>query len=355
MTILKYDFVDDDHKRMHDALIRAGWSCGNDADPFSCCFYWHWIYYKNHEVIYFDNGLKYVYSFDSIKKEGVKNFEHKTFSEVADIIEAELKEKESTPQYQLVETYDIPKDFSHIKPGQWIRSLENVEDARLEGKWYKVKSIHENVEIKYIGMNNYNCYSNDPKSWDLSDVRDTNPDEEIKMQEEQEPIIWKQSIESSKGWHEETFNGQFPQVTALDTNDQEYYEITKNNIAEVLEYNHIEDAYLTSSIIQLDGLKGIRTVINLEHPNLISIIEAHYGKKLNPIPKPKFHFVQYLLDNGFTKNEKFNDIILTSSNGLEIKYSDRDGVWLFAGVVIKATKEYANIPIAMNILMNQLS
>lgn len=48
-----------------------------------------------------------------------------------------------------------------------------------------------------------------------------------------------------------------------------------------------------------------------------------------------------MLDNGFTKHNNNNYFILKSSKGLEIKYSDRDNIWIFAGVVFEPILENA--------------
>lgn len=47
MTNLIYAFIDEDHKRMHNALISAGWSCENNGALFNFPFTtWEWVYKK---------------------------------------------------------------------------------------------------------------------------------------------------------------------------------------------------------------------------------------------------------------------------------------------------------------------
>lgn len=75
--------------------------------------------------------------------------------------------------------------------------------------------------------------------------------------------------------------------------------ITKDNIAEVLKHNDIEfsiyeDFLLIGDNHQTDCRIGIK------NPNLVAIIEAYLGKKLEPLPEHNpFDFEKTLLDAGF--------------------------------------------------------
>jgi hypothetical protein len=61
--------------------------------------------------------------------------------------------------------------------------------------------------------------------------------------------------------------------------------INKDNIAEVLKHNGIETLSFRSGFIE--EYKSLRPVLSvaLDHTNLIPIIEAYFGKKLEPLPE----------------------------------------------------------------------
>lgn len=136
--------------------------------------------------------------------------------------------------------------------------------------------------------------------------------------------------------------------------DQEHYPITKDNIAELLEYNGIHNFIIYSNdehlIIGADT--ELRTLLNIKNHNFLQIIEAHYGKKLNPIPKPKFDFVKYLLGHG-AKIKSGKECTLVELGNLKfVVYSNY--VDLF-GDKFSLTKENADILIAMAELSKELS
>jgi hypothetical protein len=62
--------------------------------------------------------------------------------------------------------------------------------------------------------------------------------------------------------------------------------ITKDNIAEVLKHNNLNFRAYRNCIQLNNDDPDNNTVIDLDHVNLIPIIEAHYGKKLEPLPEP---------------------------------------------------------------------
>jgi hypothetical protein len=72
--------------------------------------------------------------------------------------------------------------------------------------------------------------------------------------------------------------------------------IDKNNITEVLKHNNLKFK-LYRNCIQLNNDDFDNTaVIDLDHVNLIPIIEAHYGRKLEPLPEPaKQRWIKCLL------------------------------------------------------------
>lgn len=351
MNTLKYEFINEDHKRMHEVLLRDGWSCENDAIEFK--LNWNWLYSKNNECICFDNGDNNVISYPF--RNG------KTFAKIADFIESELKVQQ---EFHRVDKVEILSDAlyddgdSVLKYGYksaigeigiiltisddacfvgnlskecgkcwWYKSeqLRKVEDKQnnkdtkmelkydfinedhkrmhnaliaagwtcendaipfncknIKWKWVYKKGkesiyfdsmhfdiLHRNINDKRLKFH-YTLFSEvaDIIEAELKAIRDTNPDEEIKMQE-----------------------------------DQEYYPITKDNIVEVLEYNKIDNNKY--SYFEEDELSYARIRIFNKHANFdiwiedtndkwLKHLEVEFGK-LNPLPKPKFDFVQYLL------------------------------------------------------------
>ena len=61
--------------------------------------------------------------------------------------------------------------------------------------------------------------------------------------------------------------------------------ITKDNIAEVLKHNNLKFKLYRNCIQLNNDDSDNTTVIDLDHVNLILIIEAHYGRKLEPLPE----------------------------------------------------------------------
>lgn len=60
MNKLKYNFINDDHRNMHNLLIEKGWTCENDVKPPRSGAYWEWVYLLNNEFICFDNSSNRV-------------------------------------------------------------------------------------------------------------------------------------------------------------------------------------------------------------------------------------------------------------------------------------------------------
>lgn len=331
MSKLIYDFINEYHKRMHNALICAGWSCENlqQTEEFSGPF-WDWVYSKENEYIYFDGEDCEIYHKNTDDKELYLN--KKSFSKIAEIIEAELKQ---------------PKDFSHIKPGQWIRYIDSNND-RFPGttfnKWYqRLKAAHEFYEDKgslyFYYQDDGGCcsYSEAPEDWDLIDIRDTKPDQHVQPNEMvNQPV--------------ETYD------------EIEHYPITKDNIVEVLEYNGVNKEkytiYGNANTIKcyIKDEKGYHASnIHFDNPLWLQLVEVYFGK-LEPIPKPKFDFVQYLLDNEakihvVEDGNTFMGIglidFVVTNRVFQINY-DQDQSF-------KLTKENADKLIAMAKLSEQLS
>lgn len=61
--------------------------------------------------------------------------------------------------------------------------------------------------------------------------------------------------------------------------------ITKDNIEALLKHNGIDNFSISGDCIQLDTLSSYKAVIDINHPRLTPIIEAHYSKKLEPLPE----------------------------------------------------------------------
>lgn len=102
---------------------------------------------------------------------------------------------------------------------------------------------------------------------------------------------------------------------------EEFEPITKDNIAEVLEYNGVKDAFSIDnnarSIVIGSGAPEWCSV-NFKNPNWLQIIEAHLDKKLKPLPKKTNPFdavkigqwVRYVGEDAFetTKNKWYQRI-----------------------------------------------
>lgn len=336
MTNLIYNFIDEAHKRMHNVLFQAGWNCENDAVLSEInCFRYNWRYSKDNLIIYFDNSWDKIGCNYNMNK-CYKLLDNKKFSEVADIIEAELKQ---------------PKDFSHIKVGQWVRFIDSNND-RFSGetfnKWYqRLEAAHDFYEDKgslyFYYEDDTGCcgYSDAPEDWDLTDIRDTKPDQHVQPNE-----MVDQPVET----HEEI----------------EYHPITKDNIVEVLEYNGFDNYgqyyriyehyiiwhYNKDDVSEEDSKQ---VIIYFNNNKWLEHLELETGK-LNPIPKPKFDFVQYLLDNEakihvVEDGNTFMGIglidFVVTNRVFQINY-DQDQSF-------KLTKENADKLIAMAKLSEQLS
>lgn len=220
MTNLKYDFIDEDHKRMHNALIAAGWSCENDERPKPSIDYWDWVYSLNGEYICFDIDDYHVFHV-------IKNFlglyiHGKKFSELANILEQEMKEK-------------IPNNFSHIKAGQWIKSLVTNND-REKDKWYQVEYTACDT-LQYINNEGEFNTSFSLEEWDINNVRDNNPDDntkEIKGESSPDIALYTDTINTK-----ENIANRFMQIFRLaELQDKEFAEFIKNNDSNT--YNYVD-------------------------------------------------------------------------------------------------------------------
>lgn len=74
-----------------------------------------------------------------------------------------------------------PNPFDVVKVGQWIKmKAGSLAGRTTKDKWYqRVERNNGLVGFKYTDDDNDACTSNHPEQWDLTDIRDYNPDEEI--------------------------------------------------------------------------------------------------------------------------------------------------------------------------------
>ncbi|RTL11255.1 MAG: hypothetical protein EKK54_07970 [Neisseriaceae bacterium] len=89
-------------------------------------------------------------------------------------------------------------------------------------------------------------------------------------------------------------------------------QITKDNIAEVLKHNGIEEDnfYIDDRDILIGASTPEWCLVNFKNPNWVQIIEVHLGKKLELLPElHPFDFEQTLLDAGFEKH-KYSDGVI---------------------------------------------
>lgn len=308
MSNLKYNFINEDHKRMHNALIAAGWSCENDVAFVNISSPWHWFYQNGDQKIVFDNYQRTVYY----------RGKEKSFSEVADIIEAELKDKQ--PTFKVGDKVEILSDATY-------GDCTVVEAYGVKSAIGEIGSVIESIneDFNVIGLSE-ECYDDNTKYWTykidqlrkVEDVSDqpVQPNEmvdhpvETHDEIEDAGLTWKQGIKQYPRWKSEVYSKQFPQVT-IEENHEEHYLITKDNIVEVLEYNKVDNNKYS---INGECITCIEMVDNFDYGNCIyfknplwlKLVEVYFGK-LQPIPKPKFDFVQYLLDNGFRENVNYKN------------------------------------------------
>lgn len=79
-----------------------------------------------------------------------------------------------------IESVEIaqPKDFSHIKVGNWVRSLVDMGNNRTKDKWYSCVAVSPKGDcMTYQSYRELISMSNE--EWDLLDIRDENPNKPI--------------------------------------------------------------------------------------------------------------------------------------------------------------------------------
>lgn len=71
--------------------------------------------------------------------------------------------------------------FSEVSFGQWVKCIKNELNMKYLtiGKWYQRLDQFDYKNFVYIGNDNNYWKSSNSKEWDLTDIRDYNPDEEI--------------------------------------------------------------------------------------------------------------------------------------------------------------------------------
>lgn len=78
-----------------------------------------------------------------------------------------------------------PNPFDVVKVGQWVRrkgttfSFNRRHEYLSENKWYQRINSEEDNRFTYFDNDNIRCVDTSPFEWDLTDIRDYNPDEEI--------------------------------------------------------------------------------------------------------------------------------------------------------------------------------
>lgn len=122
---------------------------------------------------------------------------------------------------------------------------------------------------------------------------------------------------------------------------EEFEPITKDNIAEVLEYNGLKDTFSggtnARSIIMGSGTPEWCSV-NFKNPNWLQIIEAHLGKKLTPLPKKANPFdvvkvgqwVRCASENIRTTKNKWYQRVLSTSRHDAFWYLDDTDVGAYS-------------------------
>lgn len=117
----------------------------------------------------------------------------------------------------------------------------------------------------------------------------------------------------------------------------EFYEeennmITKDNIEEVLKHNEVNDFSIEDGFIVIGGNIATDCRIGLDNPNLISIIEAHYGRKLEPLPEPNpliGKWIKCVVENKWCVNNAWYKIHDTRiiDNRIIVCVPDKDGCY----------------------------
>jgi len=186
-----------------------------------------------------------------------------------------------------------PTSFSHLKAGQWIKSLFDIGDRRKD-KWYQVAGVSDLGGLIWYIMSGCNeVYNHDPLTWDLSDVRDEDP---------HIPKEMKAEVASGEYLHK---------ILSYKEKKEMFEPITKDNIEDVLKYNNISAQWYS---IDVDRESGDPWRISVTHPSdnrleVETLFDSDYwiqyleiafqnelqDGKLNPLPK--FDFETYIMKN----------------------------------------------------------
>ncbi len=164
-----------------------------------------------------------------------------------------------------------PSPFDVVKIGQWIRSKNTVLASdrrqgtfRTENKWYqRIESLNKLV-FSYIDDNLGRKDSISQNEWDLTDIRDYNPDEEIVLKVGDEII--------------------FGPINYKD---------------KIIEFDH------DSKLILLDY-----SALRFDQVNTIKSVNGRQGKYSIPL----FNFEQTLLDAGFKRSGEGSMLLMNNKS-----------------------------------------
>lgn len=137
------------------------------------------------------------------------------------------------------------------------------------------------------------------------------------------------SVQDLKNW----LRKEYPEFYKKETNM-----ITKDNIEAVLKNNGIDDFNLWSKLIAI-GENESYIEVYLDNPNLIPIIEAHLGKKLDPFPDEE----TVLKVGDVVEDSKYGKL-----NIIRFDYVEYFVVCGFCGSIIRLGFEYFNTKKSVN-------
>lgn len=175
------------------------------------------------------------------------------------IIEAHIGKK--------LEPLPESKPFDAVKVGQWVKMKAPYLAGRTtQGKWYqRVERNNGLIGFKYVDDDNDAYTSNHPEQWDLTDIRDYNPDEEIVLKVGDKIDLIDYTTDTNKGHV----------ITKIDYFNMEIYL-----------YNRHENCCV---------------YLRFDSSHKIESVNGRQGKYIIP----PFDFEQTLLDAGFKKHGKY--------------------------------------------------
>lgn len=119
-------------------------------------------------------------------------------------------------------------------------------------------------------------------------------------------------------------------------------------------YNHTyEHGNLYTLIVWTDGYNSARYDVDLCSEKWLQHLELEIGK-LKPLPKTKFDFVQYLLDNGFKTEETLGNICIRKEM-FTIGFNVINKSYYYKDKKIQPTEANAKIVVEMAKLSEELS